>query len=386
AKVVEEYFDYRVVDNVRPSVHTESLAELQRELSAAYVQLKLASLPGYRKLREWCAAPIASTLEALGTTWRFIARRNNLSQGVLGVDVGGATTCIGAAYGDSYQWTVGANLGTGFGIRESLRLSGVSNMHRWLVAPLEEQDTWSHLENLALRPHGIPQTMDDLLMTHAVIRQAILLTMRRMRRHHWHRLDTEPEKITTPAFDLIAARGGALTNTPQDGLIVLSLLDALQPTGLSRLVLDWASLWPQLGIIARVSPLAASQVLERDSFRELGTIIAPIGEARDGEHALNIIIRREDGQTLGGDIPAGEIRRFPLALHEHAEIEVRPSRAFDIGLGRKGYGGRARVRGGTLGIIVDTRGRPLSLPQTPSLRREHLRRWLSSLIEDAQET
>lgn len=267
---------------------------------------------------------------------------------------------------------------------------------------MEPQDTLSHLENMALRPYGIPQTMDDLLLTHAVIRQALLLTMRRMRRQHWHRAPSltasptppgstlsnpaeNPESVITPSFDLIAVRGGAIVRTPMDGLIALSVLDALQPTGLSRLVLDWASIWPQLGIIARIAPLAASQVLERDSYRDLGALIAPIGEARDGEDALNIIIRRDDGEVIDSDIPAGEVRRFPLALHEYADVEVRPSRAFDIGLGRKGFGGRARVRGGTLGIIVDTRGRPLSLPQIPLLRRERLHHWLASLTESDEE-
>jgi hypothetical protein len=430
----EELFDYRVVDNVRPGVDTETLAELQRELAAAYVQRKLASLPGYRKLREWCAVPIASTLEALGTTWRYIARRNKLQQGVLGVDVGSTATCIASAQDTIYQWAVGAKLGTGFGIRELLAHGETSGsgsivdaslwsapwsldaVHRWLPSPIEPQDTLSHLENMALRPYGIPQTMDDLLLTHAVIRQAMLLTMRRMRRQHWHRapdltpsgampssampssampssampstpsgLPDNPEAVITPPFDLIAVRGGAIVRTPMDGLIALSVLDALQPTGLSRLVLDWASIWPQLGIIARIAPLVASQVLERDSYRDLGTLIAPIGEARDGEHALNIIIRRDDGEVIDSDIPAGEVRRFPLALHEYADVEVRPSRAFDIGLGRKGFGGRARVRGGTLGIVVDTRGRPLGLPQVPALRRERLRHWLASLTESDEE-
>jgi hypothetical protein len=416
----EELFDYRVVDNVRPSVDTETLAELQRELAAAYVQRKLATLPGYRKLREWCAVPITSTLEALGTTWRYIARRNHLQQGVLGVDVGSTATCIASAKDTLYQWAVGAKLGTGLGIRELLAHGETSDsastgrsslwsapwsldaVHRWLPSTTEPQDTLSHLENMALRPYGIPQTMDDLLLTHAVIRQALLLTMRRMRRQHWHRapslppsqtpsgstlsnLEDNPEAVITPLFDLIAVRGGAIVRTPMDGLVALSVLDALQPTGLSRLVLDWASIWPQLGIIARIAPLAASQVLERDSYRDLGALIAPIGEARDGEHALNIIIRRDDGEVIDSDIPVGEVRRFPLALHEYADIEVRPSRAFDIGLGRKGFGGRARVRGGTLGIVVDTRGRPLGLPQVPSLRRERLRHWLASLTESDEE-
>ena len=69
-------------------------------------------------------------------------------------------------------------------------------------------------------------------------------------------------------------------------------------------------------------------------------------------------------------------------LHEHAIVEVQPSHWFDIGLGHKGVGGKAQIRGGSLGIIVDTRGRPLSLPQDTRQRIKKLQHWLENLISD----
>ena len=382
ALVLSSMFDLRVVDNVRPNVHTESAGELQRELEAVYVQTKLAVLPGYRRLRSWCAFPIMATSEGMGNTLRFIAQRNELSQGVLGVDVGGSATYVGAASGGVYRWATGASVGTGHGITNVLELSSTDDIRRWLPLTLPGQEIVSRLENAALRPHGIPQSMEDMFLTHAVVRQAILLTMRRMRGQHWFRPDSDSEDDTTPTFDLIAARGGSLAHTAQDGLLVLTLLDALQPIGIVRLVIDWASIWPQIGALAQAVPMAASQVLERDSFRELGTVIAPTGDARDGDHALAITIERDDGRVIEADVPAGAIQRFPLALSEHATVRVRPSRAFDIGIGRKGIGGMARVRGGSLGIIVDTRGRPLHLPHNPKRCRSKLQEWLGSLIHD----
>lgn len=382
ASIMASLFDFRVVENVRPDVYAESLGELQRELGEIYSQTSLAALPGYRRMRRWCVAPVLATTEALSRTLRFIARRNGLAQGVLGVDIGGTTTYVGVAGGETYQWINGAALGTSFGIDHLLELSGMEDICRWLPVSMESEEIMSCLENARLRPHGIPQTKEDLFLTHALVRQALLLVMRRMRRQNWRRLD-RPGLEMTPAFDLIAARGGAIAHTPQDGLIALTLLDAIQPTGLARLVVDWASIWPQLGLLADVVPLAAAQVLERDSFRELGTLIAPIGEARDGEPALHIRIIGEDGQVTEEDVPAGTIRRLPLALSEDVVVEVLPSRDFDIGLGQKGLGGKARVRGGSLGIVVDTRGRPLSLPQDPELRRAKLQEWLGNLIQDA---
>jgi hypothetical protein len=382
AALLDDLFDLRVIDNVRPDIHTESPSELQRELSTVYTQVGLAALPGYRRLRGWCASPILSTMEALSNTLRFIARRNDLSQGVLGIDVGGSMTYIGAARGDIYQWAVGATLGTSYGISNVLALSDIDEIQRWLPTFVSGEDTVVRLENARLRPHGIPQTMNGIFLTHAIIRQTILLTMRRMRQLYWYLLKSESEPETLPTFDLIAARGGALVHTSQDGLIALSLLDAIQPTGLTRLVVDWTSIWPQLGALAQIVPLAAVQVLERDGFRELGTVVAPLGEARDGELALNIRIIRENAPVIEADIPAGTIRQFPLALDEQATVEVRPSKHFDIGAGHKGLGGKAQIRGGSLGVIVDTRGRPLRLSQDAQVRRNKLHQWLRDLIHD----
>jgi len=379
ADVLSPMFDLRVVNNVRPNVHVESLGELQRELSELYERIKLAALPGYRRLDQWCISPVISTVSALSNALRFMACRKDTANGVLGIDVGGATTFVGAARGQVYQWSIGVGLGTSYGIGHVVEDSGLDAISRWLLPSAPAEEALDHLENARLRPHSIAQSTEDLLLTHAIVRQAVLLTMRHVQRRHWLRPGSKLAYNTTPAFDLIAARGGAITDTPQHGIVALSLLDAIQPVGLTRLVVDWASLWPQLGAIAAVAPLSAAQVLERDSLRELGTIVAPVGRGRRGRRALQLKIIHDDGEVVEVDLPAGVIQCFPLAPGRFATIEARPSRNFDIGLGRAGLGGRARVQGGTLGIIVDTRGRPLIIPKDAQEWRTSLQQWLGSL-------
>ncbi len=116
--------------------------------------------------------------------------------------------------------------------------------------------------------------------------------------------------------------------------MALSLLDSIQPVGLSRLVVDWAAVWPVLSVLAEVEPLAAVQVLERDAFRDLGTVIAPRGEDAPGALALRVVLRRDSGELTELEVAAGSIVRLPLAFGEEATLEVRPTRSFDIGLGR----------------------------------------------------
>lgn len=381
ADFVSTQFDLRVVDNVRPDVDTESLVELQRELDSIYSEVKLARLPGYRRLRDWSETPITSTTDALSRLFRFMARRNELSQGILGVDVGGASTYVGIAQDKKYQWFMAGALGTSRTSRDTGHGMSIDDIARWLPASMGKEEIADCLENGWLRPHSIPQTMEDLLLCHALARQNLLATLGCVRRQYWTPLD-DGQVETTPPLDLIAARGGCFTHTLKDGLVVLSLLDALQPTGLTRLVMDWGSIWPQLGALADRIPLAATQVLERDGYRELGIVLSLIGQAQDGEHALQIKITKEGGEVIEKDLPAGVIRRIRLSLYQLATIEVRPSRHFDIGLGRPGVGGKTRVRGGGLGLIIDTRGRPLPLPRDVQHCRNKLQKWLESLINE----
>ncbi|MFA7407031.1 MAG: hypothetical protein WCY93_04205, partial [Anaerolineaceae bacterium] len=47
-----------------------------------------------------------------------------------------------------------------------------------------------------------------------------------------------------------------------------------------------------------------------------------------------------------------------------------------------GGGGRLKVVGGRLGVVIDARGRPLQLPKQPELRIEFLNHWQRMLRAD----
>jgi len=379
--LLDPLFDYRVVDNVRPNVHVESLGELKRELSRLYEEVGLPRVPGYRRLSEWLTMPLRSTHEALGATLRFLARRAPGGQGVLGLDAGGLTTHVAAARGDAYQWAICADTGTSYGLSGVLDHAGAERLQGWLPMDMALDEVTSRLHNARLRPHSVAQSRDDLLLLHAALRESAILGMRRLHQQ-WGQGEDLPEEYITPAFDLLAARGGVLTRSGADSLAALSLLDSVQPVGLSRAVLDWAAIWPQLSVLAALEPLAALQVLDRDAFRPLGTVIAPLGEPRGDEPALYVVMTLDTGKVREIEVPAGTIVRVPLRVEEEATIEVQPSRTYDLGVGRRGVGGRARVQGGGLGLIFDTRGRPLRLPEDPERRRELLVRWLRNLEGD----
>jgi hypothetical protein len=57
---------------------------------------------------------------------------------------------------------------------------------------------------------------------------------------------------------------------------------------------------------------------------------------------------------------------------------IEPSRGFDVGSG-PGKRHECEVRGGEVGIVLDARGRPLTLPEDEAERRELVERWVTAL-------
>jgi hypothetical protein len=76
------------------------------------------------------------------------------------------------------------------------------------------------------------------------------------------------------------------------------------------------------------------------------------------------------------EVPYGSLEVIPLPSGHTANLELRPTRRFDVGLGTKGQAGTTKVEGGIIGIIIDARGRPLPLAEDPELQREKMQRWL----------
>jgi hypothetical protein len=153
-------------------------------------------------------------------------------------------------------------------------------------------------------------------------------------------------------------------------------LDALQPVGVAGLALDQPGLLALLGAVATVTPLTAAQVMERDALLNLGTVVAPVGMAREGEVALTFKIEYQDGRFLEVEVPYGSLEVIPLPAGQTATLELRPTRRFDVGLGSKGQAGTTEVEGGVIGIIIDARGRPLPIAEDPDEQREKVQRWL----------
>jgi hypothetical protein len=49
---------------------------------------------------------------------------------------------------------------------------------------------------------------------------------------------------------------------------------------------------------------------------------------------------------------------------------------FDVGMGGPGYSGSLKVVGGTFGVVIDARGRPLQFSEDPYRHYEDFKKWV----------
>ena len=365
--------ELRAVDNVRPALDVENLAAAREEMDTLYRERKVARIPGFGGLSAWSSVAVLPTTRAFGYLIQYLARQYALN--VVGVDIGGATVTVASVIDGHFTSVSRNDLGLSHNVTRVSTEAGFENILRWLPFDMEVTEAHNIIANKQLRPTTVPQTRRDLLLEQAIAREALRLTLVEARQS-WAGRPSAPYPELFPFSDLIVGGGGVLAHASHYGQAALILLDALQPIGVSNLALDVTSMSAPLGVTATIEPLAAAQVVERDGFLSLGTVVAPVGTAREGEIALQLKITYEDGRALEMEVPYGSLEVLPLSAGHKATLELRPTRKFDIGLGAKGKGATTELEGGAVGVIIDARGRPLTLPATRGEQQAKIQEWL----------
>ena len=379
-----------VVDNLRPVLERENLMPTRLKIQDQFLEHVMAHAPGYRKLISWTDAPIMPTPGAVGAIMQTIAAQQNIE--VVGVDIGGATTDVFSVFKNQegeaiFNRTVSANLGMSYSISNVLAEAGMENVLRWVPFDIDVSDLGNRIKNKMIRPTTIPQTLEELIIEGAIAREALRLAFDQHKQLAVELRGVQQQRTISEAFsqsetgatlvdmlslDLMVGSGGVLSHAPRRNQAMLMMIDAFQPEGVTHLAVDSIFMMPQLGVLAQVNEAAATQVFERDCLIHLGTCIAPVGVATPGD--LSVTISGDLTET----VPFGELRLYPLGVGEKARVTIQPERRLDMGAGR-GQPVEAEVEGGVVGLVVDTRGRPLEVSNASAERVASLKNWFEAL-------
>lgn len=372
-----------VADNVRPALDVENLGPAQNEIEVLYATHKMARIPGFATIAEWTSWPVLPSARAMSYVAQYLSA-GHPDRGVLGIDVGGSATALAAAFDGQVYTTLRSDVGTSFGGERLLDEIGWQTVARWLDFEVTESDVRAFVINKELRPSTIPQDARELHMEQALAREAIRSVLR-LARSGWPANAPRFSDTGVPLFEPIIGGGGVLARAPRPGQAALVLLDAIEPAGVTMLVLDTYGLSAALGAAAMAQPLISVQALEQGGLLPLATVVTPIGRMRLGEVVMTLSLSYEGGGTIEDEVKAGSLSVLPLTPHQKATLRLFPRPSVDIGRGL-GRGGKPfEIQGSALGLIIDARGRPLTLPSDLTRRINLVKSWLWDVGADPVE-
>jgi uncharacterized protein (TIGR01319 family) len=393
---LDDMMSLEIVDNLRPVLERENLMPTRHKIQEQFLEHVMAHAPGYKKLIDWTDAPIMPTPGAVGEIIQTVSSQQNIQ--VVGVDIGGATTDVFSVFknrdGEAiFNRTVSANLGMSYSVSNVLAEAGIDNVLRWVPFDIEVGDLRNRVKNKMIRPTTIPQTLQELVLEQAIAREALRLAFEQHKQLAVELRGVQQQRTISEAFDqaesgqtlvnmfsldMLVGSGGVLSHAPRRQQSMLMMIDAFQPEGITHLAVDSIFMMPQLGVLAQVNAEAATQVFERDCLIHLGTCVTPIGIGKAGDTCLSIEINYTDRPIITEDIPFGDLRLYPLEIGEKASLKLQPSRRFDLGAGH-GTPVETEAMGGVVGLVIDTRGRPLEIPSDSKQRVAQLTKWQDAL-------
>ncbi|MBL8067810.1 MAG: glutamate mutase L [Armatimonadetes bacterium] len=386
SEVLGDSIALNVVDNLRPTLDSENLDPAREEIHELFLEHVMQQAPGYNKLLEWASYDVMATPNAVGKLLKSYADQEGIN--ILGVDIGGATTDVFSVFDGIYNRTVSANLGMSYSICNVLKETGTTNIARWLPFEIDPYEVRNRLRNKMIRPTTIPQAYEDLLIEQAVSREALRLAFD----HHkslarslkgvqqqrdvgqiFEQQESGSTLIKMMKLDMIIGSGGVLSHAPMRAQSALMMMDAYQPEGITMLTVDSIFMMPHLGVLSEHFFEAAKQVFDYDCIVKCGHCISPVGTGKEGEPMVTVT-----GDGINESVQVGQIKVIPLGRHEFKNVTVTPTKNFDVGAG-KGNRVEAKLEGGTVGIVIDGRGRPLVLPTENATRIAKLREWLEAM-------
>ena len=395
-----EMVDLDITENIRPVLERENLEPSRDKIHDLFMEHVMQQAPGYKKLMSWTDAPIMPTPGAVGSLIEMIAEKENIT--VVGVDIGGATTDIFSVFQGKFNRTVSANLGMSYSICNVLAESGLDNVLRWVPFDIDRKELTNRIGNKMIRPTTVPQSLEELIIEQAIAREALRLSFIQHKEFATSLKGIQKERTISDAFDqsssgeslvnmmdldLLVGSGGVLSHAPRRAQCARMLIDSFMPEGITQLAVDSIFMMPQLGVLANIEKedlaeearIAALEVFHKDCLIRLGTCITPVGKAKAGAIVLTAEFSMPDGNKIRHELKKDELFRID-APYEPIKAVLTPSNKMDIGAG-KGEPIETTVYGGVVGLILDGRNRPITIPTDSENRLVALKSWSEAVNE-----
>jgi hypothetical protein len=377
--LLEGHANLHFAANIRPTLEGEQLDASRTAFAHLYAQLRMKQIHGLEELKAWSSDALYPSAFAFSRVIRFLSKVLNTKKSVMGLDVGASATTLVTAWNSELSLHVFPQFGLGSpSLATLLERVAPGDILRWITTDLTREQLQEYLITKSLYPHSLPGSAEEMVIEQAIARVMIQSALKQAAPEFPRGLSYLGDG-NIPLVEPILATGGILANAPSPAHSALLLLDGLQPVGVTTLILDQNHIAPALGAAATFNQLLAVQVMDSNSFLNLGTVIAPVVNAKFGWPILRAKMTYENGQETNFEVKQGSLEVLPLPYGQTARLQLHPLHKADVGMGLPGRGGGFTVKGGVLGVVIDGRGRPIALPKDLAQRQELNRKWLLNL-------
>lgn len=367
-EMLESLTQVKLAPNVMPGALSDDTGPAEEALVELINEIRAKKVCGFTDLERISGQPTWPTAGAEGRILRFQSLQQDPLRTVAGVNVGASASHFIAAVNGELNTSVYRGLGVGQAAAEALSRLGIQSIMRWLALNIPENEVRDYLWQKSLYPAGLSTTVETMEIEQALAR-SVLAEMKR--------IHLGIPTLAFEGFEPILASGAVIAQAPTLVQSLLIILDGLQPSGVTTILCDRFGLLSGLGVTASINPALVVQVLETGILTNIGTVVSPTFRAKIGEPVLRVRIQEDEKDKKEFEIKKGEIVRLPLGVNQSGHLTIKPLKHMG------GYSGSKslKVIGGELGVIIDTRGRAISLPNDEELRRDVLTKWNNSLQE-----
>ncbi len=330
---------------------------LNSALSDIARQRRLPELAGFDRLDRQLSVPAVAELDALIAIVRYLASvQNGL---VLMADLGSSHCTLLAATPSGSEVVDDPSMGMGAGVASLATPDGCAALQRWLPFEVDSAEVQDYLANKALHPHTRPFTEQAQAIEAAAARHFLQMAAAQL----WTD-DLTPQ--------LLILGGGTLAQAADPLKALLLVLDALQPSGLFAVARDRHGLLPGLGALASAESLAVVQALDHGLLEDVAWVVAPRGQLRSEQPALKATLSPDSAESMDIMVNYGNLEVLSLTPDRATRLRLSPLNGCDLGRGpNKAIDVTLQGRR----LIMDLRGRPLTLPPDESARRRLQRHW-----------
>jgi len=362
-----------VTANIQPQVDQESLDPARTVWMEMAARVKSRQVTGMQSLRNQTGGEVTLSSTSFGRMIRYLGSVYESAQGVLGLDMGIshltlACSRAGQLWQARYPYPAA---------QQEICSDSMQQLLDWLAEVVHPEKAAEYWLQHDIYPGSIPELADEVAVDLSLARLRIRQVLQQ---YQWSdpSLQLSTDTGLKPGWEPIILSGEwpARWLTPSQAAHLM--LDALQPTGITNLVLDPGSILSVLGACGQVAPDLPVDLLEAGLLQHLCTVITPVSIRAGASRWMELSMLPEGGKEISVTVSAGDLVRLPLDKGQSARLTLKPEP--HINLGRKLIrGGVAlKVTGSTLGIIIDARGRKINLPSDAGERQKLQKSWQST--------